>query len=52
MFNRRYDGTMSDNFDPDEKFDLPDDTDPDEVLRKLLGVKEETVAEDQTPQSD
>ena len=23
-------------FDPDERFTLPDDTDPDEVLRKLL----------------
>jgi hypothetical protein len=23
-------------FDPDERFDLPEDTDPDEVLRKLL----------------
>ena len=23
-------------FDPDERFFLPDDTDPDEVLRKLL----------------
>jgi hypothetical protein len=23
-------------FDPDEKFDLPDDTDPDDVLRRLL----------------
>ena len=24
------------DFDPDERFNLPDDTDPDEVLRKLL----------------
>jgi len=23
-------------FDPDERFDLPDDTDPDDVLKKLL----------------
>jgi hypothetical protein len=23
-------------FDPDERFNLPDDTDPDDVLRKLL----------------
>jgi hypothetical protein len=28
---------MSDTFDPDERFSLPDDTDPDEVLRRLLG---------------
>ncbi len=25
-------------FDPDEKFSLPSDTDPDEVLRRLMGV--------------
>lgn len=24
------------DFDPDERFNLPDDTDPDEVLRRLL----------------
>jgi hypothetical protein len=24
------------DFDPDERFDLPEDTDPDGVLRKLL----------------
>jgi hypothetical protein len=27
---------MADTFDPDERFSLPDDTDPNEVLRKLL----------------
>jgi hypothetical protein len=25
-------------FDPDEKFSLPSDTDPDEVLRRLMGI--------------
>jgi hypothetical protein len=27
---------MAETFDPDERFKLPDDTDPDEVLRRLL----------------
>jgi len=25
-------------FDPDERFNLPSDTDPDEALRRLMGV--------------
>ncbi len=29
-------GRIMSTFDPDERFGLPDDTDPDEVLRKLL----------------
>jgi hypothetical protein len=27
---------MADTYDPDEPFALPDDTDPDEVLRRIL----------------
>jgi hypothetical protein len=27
---------MADTYDADEKFSLPDDTDPDDVLRRLL----------------
>jgi hypothetical protein len=25
-------------FDPDERFSLPSDTDPDEVVRRLMGI--------------
>ena len=44
--------TMSDSrFD--EKFNLPDDTDPDEVLRKLLAAgTEETVEEDEVSEPE
>lgn len=43
---------MVDMSDPsvDERFNLPEDTDPDDVLRKLLGVDDavsEDVAEDE-----
>jgi hypothetical protein len=38
--------------DMDERFSLPEDTDPDEVLRRLLGVKtppvDPTDSEDKT----
>jgi len=30
----------------DERFNLPEDTDPDEVLRRLLGVKTPPDSED------
>jgi len=32
--------------DMDERFNLPEDTDPDEVLRRLLGVKTPPDSED------
>lgn len=38
-------------FDPDERFSLPDDTDPDDVLRKLLLEKDEDEATDE-PEDD
>lgn len=37
----------------DEKFDLPEDTDPDDVLRKPLGVTgDETVEEDEVSEPE
>ena len=36
--------------DPDERFVLPDDTDPDEVLRKLLGPDGDEVSDE--PEDD
>lgn len=32
--------------DPDERFTLPPDTDPDEVLRKLLREEDDSVSDD------
>jgi len=42
--------TMSDQMD--ERFNLPGDTDPDEVLRKLLGVEDEDNAKGDAEESD
>jgi hypothetical protein len=34
------------SFDPDERFSLPDDTDPDDVLRRLLERDEDEASDD------
>jgi len=41
-------------FDPDERFFLPDDTDPDEVLKKLLEPGDDSVTDepDEEPDSE
>lgn len=38
-------------YDPDEKFTLPEDTDPDDVLRGLLGV-ENVGADEVEPEAE
>ncbi len=46
---------MAETFDPDERFSLPDDTDPDDVLRKLLepdGTDEASDEPEDAEQSD
>jgi hypothetical protein len=44
---------MSETFDPDERFNLPEDTDPDEVLRRLLsGDGDESVSEEPEDEGD
>jgi hypothetical protein len=43
---------MSETFDPDERFNLPDDTDPDEALRKLLEADGNSVSEEDEGETD
>ena len=51
-FTRRLAGTMPD-FDPDERFSLPDDTDPDDVLKRLLGPDGDGVSyEPEDPEAE
>lgn len=37
---------MSETYDPDERFTVPEGTEPDEMLRRLLGVEETSDADD------
>lgn len=39
-------------FDPDERFSLPEDTDPQEALRKLLGLPEPVHHRDENEAED
>jgi hypothetical protein len=41
-------------FDPDERVGLPDDTDPDDVLRRLLGPDGDSVSDepDEEPEAE
>ena len=41
-------------FDPDERFSLPDDTEPDDVLRKLLYRDEDEASDepDEEPEAE